>query len=105
MGHPLWTIYVLKSANGGLFYTPLYHTGINTNRTRDEASWEKHIVSIYLVWIQYTKKVLIGRNRNKLTLILGDEPLGLDDTEYEGDSRSEPEQLYGAPAQGDFFSF
>jgi len=32
----------------------------------------------------------------------GDEPLGLDDTEYEDYSESEPEQLYGAPALGEY---
>ena len=37
-------------------------------------------------------------------LILGDEPLGLDDTEYEDYSESEPEQLYGAPALGEYGS-
>ena len=38
---------------------------------------------------------------NKSILIIGDEPLGLDDEEY-SDSESEPEQLYGAPALGEY---
>ena len=40
--------------------------------------------------------------RRKIILLIGDEPLGLDDTEYEDDSESEPEQLYGAPALGEY---
>ena len=35
-------------------------------------------------------------------LYVGDEPLGLDDEEYEDYSESEPEQLYGAPALGEY---
>ena len=41
---------------------------------------------------------------DQIILLIGDEPLGLDDTEYEDDSESEPEQLYGAPALGEYDS-
>ena len=40
--------------------------------------------------------------RRKIILLIGDEPLGLDKEEYEDYSESEPEQLYGAPALGEY---
>ena len=40
--------------------------------------------------------------RRKIMLLIGDEPLGLNDEEYEDYSESEPEQLYGAPALGEY---